>query len=167
MQWAPQLAREQLCKEGGRELWLVTFNEGGNNGWTASQLLLSSPTIMLSSLSKCFFHMTAASSEILKKDKKSDQNVFAWRRLTVLKMHKKWGNLLPRNIVTTKKLSTKRKHTHRNLANFCSGSFPVLLMYGLRLISVCSLSNRNRRNSWASCWLGSTQRNTTVTLSSS
>lgn len=78
MQWAPQLAWEQICRERGPEWSAVCFNGDKNNGWIGLDWL-SSPTIMLSSLSKCFFHMTAASSDILGEDKKNDQNVLTCR----------------------------------------------------------------------------------------
>lgn len=75
MQRAPQLACEQVCEKGGEnDQWLPSFNDADEtNG------LLPSPTILLSSISKCFFHMAAASSDILKEDerrlKEREQNV--------------------------------------------------------------------------------------------
>lgn len=58
VQRAAQLSREQVCTR--------KSNRAVNrlNSWTQAKTL-SSPTILLSSLSKCLFHMTAASSEIL------------------------------------------------------------------------------------------------------
>lgn len=94
-----------------------------------------SPTIMLSSLSKCFFHMAAASSAILLVVRK-------WRNIEVKLERKGFKDAFFRFLLAD-----------LNLAYFCSGSFPVFLTLGLRFISVCSLSSRNLRNSWASCWL--------------
>ena len=139
VQRAPQLAREQVCE---RRVARIISSCTDQNDRSPQMDLLSLPTILLSSLSKCFFHMAAASSEILGEDKR-------WENIrSHIKVVKAWIlNLFHTNT-----------HTHLNLVNFCSVSFPVRRTLGLRLISVCSLSKRNLRNSCASCWLGQIQR---------
>ena len=67
VQRAPQLAREQVCER--RVARIISGSTDQTDGSPRLDLL-SSPTILLSSLSKCFFHMAAASSEILGEDKR-------------------------------------------------------------------------------------------------
>lgn len=67
VQRAPQLAREQVCER--RVARIISGCTDQTDGSPRLDLL-SLPTILLSSLSKCFFHMAAASSEILGEDKR-------------------------------------------------------------------------------------------------
>lgn len=73
LQGASQLAWEQVCV---RENISGCLEKSPQN-WLN---VLSSPTTLLSSLSKCFFHMAAASSEILIQDMRGgeerEENVF-------------------------------------------------------------------------------------------
>lgn len=83
MQRAPQLAWEQVCVRKVAR----TVRRFPLVNWWKQLNLPSSPTILLSSLSKCFFHMAAASSEILFKEKRQQSKSGGISRKTTHQMN--------------------------------------------------------------------------------
>jgi len=135
MQWAPQLAWEQVCQERSKKWAPVAICEPFLRMKHHCWIALLTYYYAVISLQVFLPHGCC-----LFRNSTEDQE---WE--TECKMCSRVQQSLKNRFFLS--------YTHLNLTYFCSGSFPVLLVLGLLFISVCSLSSRNRRNSWASCWL--------------